>query len=85
MPLALYYLTLFLLYMQISRSFDPLHVVLFTITMALVIAALILADRGVDLFWCLVVVAASPWVIVVGYETIGHRHNQAVLDSLVES
>ena len=37
-----------------------------------------------SLFVCLVVVAASPWVIVVSYETVGHRHNQAVLDSLVE-
>ena len=39
---------------------------------------------GVDLFWCLLVLAASPWVTVVGYETIGHRHNQEVLDSLVD-
>jgi low temperature requirement protein LtrA len=83
-PLALYYLMLFLLYMQISRSFDPLHVVLFTATAVLLGGALLMAAGGVDLFWCLPVVAASPWVTVIGYEAVGHRHNREVLDSLVE-
>ena len=84
-PLVVYFVTLFLLYMQISRTFDPLHVVLFSLTVLVLVGSMLLAAAGVDLFWCLLVLAASPWVIVVGYETVGHRHNQAVLDSLVES
>ena len=33
-PLAVYFVMLFVLYMQISRTFDPFHVVLFAITVA---------------------------------------------------
>jgi hypothetical protein len=32
------------------------------------------AYAGVSLGWCLVALAASPFVTVVGYETVGHRH-----------
>ena len=83
-PLAVYFVMLFVLYMQISRTFDPLHVVLFAITVAILVGSLLMASAGVDLFWCLLVLAASPWVTVVGYETVGHRHNQQVLDSLYD-
>ena len=83
-PLAIYFVMLFVLYMQISRTFDPFHVVLFAITMAILVGSLLMASAGVDLFWCLLVMAASPWVTVVGYETVGHRHNQLVLDSLYD-
>ena len=31
------------------------------------------------LVWCLAVLALAPWVTVVGYETVGHRHNAEVL------
>ena len=34
--------------------------------------------------WCLAVLALVPWVTVVGYETVGHRHNAAVLAQLEE-
>ena len=29
--------------------------------------------------WCLLVLALTPWVTVVGYELRGHRHNEEVL------
>ncbi len=32
--------------------------------------------------WSLVVVALTPWVTVVGYEAVGHRHNEDVLEHL---
>ena len=34
--------------------------------------------------WCLAVLALAPWVTVVGYETVGHRHNAEVLAGLEE-
>ena len=41
-----------------------------------------LAWAGVDMVWCLAVLALVPWVTVVGYETVGHRHNAEVLARL---
>ena len=38
--------------------------------------------RGDRLTWCLLVLALTPWVTVVGYETVGHRHNEEVVASL---
>ena len=35
---------------------------------------------GVGLVWCLLVLAFTPWVTVIGYEAVGHRHNEAVLE-----
>jgi hypothetical protein len=32
--------------------------------------------------WCLVVLAFAPAVTVVGYETVGHRHQEAMLREL---
>ena len=33
---------------------------------------------------CIAVVALTPWVTVLGYETVGHRHNEQVLAALEE-
>jgi hypothetical protein len=32
--------------------------------------------------WCLAVLALAPWVTVVGYETVGYRHGERVLERL---
>lgn len=37
----------------------------------------VLAAAGTPLGWYLVVVMASPFVVVVGYETVGYRHVSA--------
>ena len=83
-PLAVYVLMIYLLYMQISRTYDPFHLLLLALSAVVLGGSMLLAAAGVDVFWCLLLLAATPWVTVVGYETIGHRHNQDVLDSLAE-
>ena len=45
----------------------------------LLVLPVVLAAAGVDMVWCLAVLALAPWVTVVGYETVGHRHNAEVL------
>jgi hypothetical protein len=45
----------------------------------LVAASVVLAVVGVALVWCLLILALTPWVTVVGYETVGHRHGDRVL------
>jgi hypothetical protein len=43
---------------------------------------MVMVALGASLAWSLMVVALTPWVTVVGYEAIGHRHNEQVLASL---
>ncbi|HEX5087412.1 MAG TPA: low temperature requirement protein A [Nocardioides sp.] len=82
LPLAVYAACLYLLYAQITRTLDPFHMVLIAGTAALVVIPVVLATAGVDMVWCLAVLALSPWVTVVGYETVGHRHNARVLAAI---
>ena len=41
-----------------------------------------LANAGLALHWCLLILATTPWVTVVGYEVRGHEHNARMLQSL---
>jgi hypothetical protein len=43
-----------------------------------------LSAAGVSVTVTLLVLALAPWVTVVGYEAVGHRHNAEVLASLPE-
>jgi hypothetical protein len=56
------------------RAADPFHLILLAGTAAVLIAAVVLTDRGLSLAWSQVVVALAPVVTIVGYETIGYRH-----------
>jgi low temperature requirement protein LtrA len=81
-PIGLYVLLLYLLYAQLSRTLDPFHLVLIAGSAVVLVAGVALAAAGVALTWSLVVVALTPWVTVVGYELVGHRHNEQVLAEL---
>jgi len=81
-PLAVYAALLYALYSLLTRSLDPFHVVLIVISAVLLVLPVVLAASGVDMVWCLAVLALVPWVTVVGYETVGHRHNAEVLAGL---
>jgi hypothetical protein len=41
-----------------------------------------MAAAGVSIEWCLLVLSLVPWITVVGYELVGHRHNAQVLAEL---
>jgi hypothetical protein len=41
-----------------------------------------LANAGLDLHWCLLILAFTPWVTVIGYEWRGYEHDERVLQSL---
>ena len=81
-PLGVYSACLYLLYAQITRTLAPFHMMLIAGTAALVVLPVVLAAAGLDMVWCLAVLALSPWVTVVGYETVGHRHNAGVLAAI---
>jgi low temperature requirement protein LtrA len=81
-PVALYVLSVFALYDQLTRTFDPFHLVLLVGSLLLVGAAVVMAATGAGMVWCLAVLALAPWVTVVGYETVGHRHQERVVAGL---
>ena len=81
-PLGAYLLMVFVLYAVLTRTFDPFHVILAGLTAALVVGAVLLAAAGASLALSLAVLALAPWVTVVGYELVGHRHNEDVVAAL---
>jgi low temperature requirement protein LtrA len=81
-PLAVFMVDGIVLYAQITRTVDPFHLVLLAVAFAFLAGGIVLAVAGVPVVWCLLVLAATPWVTVVGYEAVGHRHNEEVLAAL---
>ena len=82
-PVLVFSVALFAIHAYLTRQFDPLHIGLFAGTVAMLLLAIWLAGQGVPLGWCLLVVTLSPAVVIVGYETVGHRHQAAMLDKLL--
>lgn len=81
-PTAAYLLVFYALYATFSRSVDPFHLVLVTGSLAVLALSVGLAALGVGVVWCVLVLSATPWVTVLGYETVGYRHNAEVLVAL---
>jgi low temperature requirement protein LtrA len=78
-PLAVYVLVLYVLWTALVWWKDPFHVGLLLGTAAVLVLAVVLAGAGVSMAWCLIVLALAPVVTIVGYETVGHRHQEAEL------
>jgi low temperature requirement protein LtrA len=79
-PVLVFVLALFGLYSWLLRELDRFHVGLFAGCVAMLALAIALAWAGAPLGLCLIVVTLAPVVIVVGYETIGHRHAAVALE-----
>jgi low temperature requirement protein LtrA len=73
-PVAVFGAVYFLLYSVLFRAIDTFHLGLAAGMIAFLLAAVVLAASGGALGWCLMLVMASPFVVVVGYETVGYRH-----------
>jgi low temperature requirement protein LtrA len=83
-PLGVYVGLLFTLYAVLTRTLAPFHLVLVAGSAAVLGAGVALVASGASLTWSLLVVALTPWVTVVGYETVGHRRHERVLADLSE-
>jgi low temperature requirement protein LtrA len=81
-PLGVYTGALYAIWTALVRQHDPFHLGLMVGTAAVLGLAVVLAEAGVSMAWCLVVLALAPVVTVVGYETLGHRHQEGVLARL---
>ena len=81
-PLTLYVLFILGIYLGLTRSFDPFHLLLVVGSLLCVVASVGLAAAGAALGWALAVLALTPWVVVVGFETVGHRRGAEAVASV---
>jgi low temperature requirement protein LtrA len=79
-PVLAFEIMVFVLYTLLVREFDPFHIWLFVGSVALLALSVVAVSMGLSIGGSLLIVAASPLVIVIGYETVGHRHLAAVLE-----
>jgi Bacterial low temperature requirement A protein (LtrA) len=84
-PLAVFVLMLYATWTMMMRRTDPIHLGLLLGTAAVLVLAVVLASNGVSMAWCLIVLALAPVVTIVGYETVGHRHQEAELARMKQS
>jgi low temperature requirement protein LtrA len=82
LPVGLYLLMVYLLHTLLLSSTDGFHLLLIGLTLAVLAAAVLLSAAGVAIAVCLLVVMLAPFVTVIGYETIGHRHQQRMLENI---
>jgi low temperature requirement protein LtrA len=78
-PVAVYVVMVFVLYSLLVRHVDPFHWWLLLATAVFFVVPVLLAQAGLSVVICLVVLMLAPAVTVVGYETIGHRRQAEVL------
>lgn len=79
-PVLAFEIMLFILYTLLVSTFDPFHIWLFVGAVAVLALSVGAVIAGVSIGGALLLVAASPLVIVVGYETVGYRHQADVLE-----
>jgi len=73
-PVSVFIGSIYALYYYLVRRFDPFHLWLLLLTVAVVAAAVVAALAGVRMSMCLCILTLAPVVTVVGYEMRGHRH-----------
>jgi len=79
-PLALFTLAYFAIYSALIKRVDSFHLGLVGGMFLVMALAIVAANSGVSLGWCLVIAAVAPFVTVVGYEWVGYRHVAADVD-----
>ena len=83
LPVLVFSISLFTLYTFLLRRFDPFHIALFLGTVAMLVLAVWLANSGASIGLCLLIITLSPTVFVIGYETLGYRHQKEALEEIL--
>jgi low temperature requirement protein LtrA len=76
-PVGVFIGLVYVLYGLLVGGWDGFHLLLVTLTAAVLVTAVLLAGAGVSMAVCLLVVTLAPVVTVVGFEVRGHRHAAA--------
>ncbi|MBN9141745.1 MAG: low temperature requirement protein A [Micrococcales bacterium] len=82
-PAAVLIATFFVLYSLLLLTFDPFVLVLAISALALLAASVAVAATGAPIAAWLGLVVLAPVVVIVGYETIGHRRQARQLERIL--
>jgi low temperature requirement protein LtrA len=81
-PVLVFMLAVFGLYSYLVRAVDSFHYGLLAGVLAVLAASVVSVANGASMGASLLVAMAAPIVVVVGYETLGYRHEAVVLGRL---
>lgn len=79
LPVLVFEVMVFTLYAVLARQFDPWHLTLLGIGALILAVGVAAVALGGSIGVALLIVAASPASIVVGYETVGYRRQSELL------
>ncbi len=83
-PVIVLLVAFFVLYSILIGAFDPFHLLLFGGATVILILSILAAGWGAPLTVWLSLVVLAPVVVIVGYETVGHRHQAERLAQLLD-
>lgn len=84
-PVGIYIVSVYLLYLLLVGGQDSFHALLMVLTAVVLAGAVWLAAAGVSMAVCLLVIMMAPVVSVAGFELYGHRHAAVALDRRLSS
>lgn len=84
-PVGIFMVALFTIYSLLLRQFDPFHIWLFLGSLLALVLAVVAVAAGASFGVGILITAASPLVVVIGYESVGHRHQAAALERALAS
>jgi low temperature requirement protein LtrA len=84
-PVAVYIVAVYVLYIGLLRTRDAFHLLLGVLTALVLVSAVLLVAKGMSMANALLIVMLAPAVTVVGYELLGYRHaEQAIAARLAQ-
>ncbi len=78
-PVLVYLTFLFGTYAVTVMQFDPFNIYLYLGSVAALAASVVAVSLGASLGTALLLIACAPAVVVVGYETVGWRHGEQII------
>jgi low temperature requirement protein LtrA len=78
-PVLIYLGAIYALYAYLVREGDRFHILLIGGTLVVMAASVAAAAAGLNLTYALIILMFAPIVTVIGYETLGHRHQAEAL------
>ena len=79
-PVAIFMTALLALYSLLLRRFNPFHLLLFVGAMLTLAAAAFAVATGASIGTGIAISACAPLIVIVSYETVGHRYQTAALE-----
>lgn len=80
-PVAAFLLSVYGLYAYLIARFDRFHIWLLLGSAIVIGVAIAAAAAGLNMAHCLIILMFAPFVSVVGYEMVGHKHQAEALSN----